>query len=569
MKGAVAYHSQTPWILNATVKENIIFGGTYDEERFRKALECSCLAPDIAMLPDGLETEIGERGINLSGGQKARVSFARCVYRDADVILLDDPLSAVDAHVGEHIFRKGIREGLRGKTVVLVTHQIHLIDDFDSVIVMSDGAIKAQGPPAQVRHLVEASVVASSGDSSPKKDAKEGDDEDEKEGAMTERLPAGSLGRKSSLSDAMVSDVGRDRAASATKPTQGSAEAPDKPQAGALMTEEERATNNVSWRVYKYYFVHGGILWILGVVFVAAFSSGIYAYSNFWLSDWGKENVRRQILAHFHVGTVMSEAENIDWFNIYACLNMMYVIGSSFRTCVSIWSAYNSSRNMHRHLLKRVLRAPVSFFDTTPLGRIINRFSADITQSDEKLGYTLGFFIGLSCNLISIIITICITTDGYFAIALPVLFYIYFHVQRFFRKTNTELKRLENISRSPILTEFSQALTGATSLRAFGESSKYVERMEKSVDENTTVTILLQIARWWLAVRLDVIGGTTSFFIAALCAGDPTIIPPAYLSLALQQAFSMTTFLKNMVQMGSDVEAAMSNIERVKVSRRL
>ena len=222
---------------------------------------------------------------------------------------------------------------------------------------------------------------------------------------------------------------------------------------------------------------------------------------------------------------------------------------------------------MHRHLLKRVLRAPVSFFDTTPLGRIINRFSADITQSDEKLGYTLGFFIGLSCNLISIVITICITTDGYFAIALPVLFYIYFHVQSFFRKTNTELKRLENISRSPILTEFSQALTGATSLRAFGESSKYVQRMEKSVDENTTVTILLQIARWWLAVRLDVIGGTTSFFIAALCAGDPTIIPPAYLSLALQQAFSMTTFLKNMVQMGSDVEAAMSNIERVKVSQ--
>jgi len=551
VRGSVAYHSQVPWILNATVRDNILFGAPLDTARFEAAIEAACLGPDIAMLPFGLDTEIGERGINLSGGQKARVSFARTVYRDADLILLDDPLSAVDAHVGEKIFRHGIRTVLREKTVVLVTHQIHLIDDFDQVVILDGGRIKACGRPEEVKSFVEA--LGAGVTPSPSATCLSG---------LVAAFEATTTNRPtraaSTHKDKEVADI------SALAPPKKQEQTKGQEDGKNLMTTEEKAVSNVAWSVYKYYFDHGGFLWVVGVVFVAAVSSGVWSYSSFWLSDWGKENVKRQILAKYHLSTPMSTADNVGYFNIYACLNMLYVTGASFRTSVSIWMAYNASRNMHRQLLSRVLRAPVGWFDTTPLGRIINRFSADITQSDEKLGYTIGFFIGLCTNMIGIVITISITTNGYFAIVIPGLFYIYYHVQRFFRKTNTELKRLENISRSPILTEFSQALTGATSLRAFGEADKYVHRMERSVDENTTVNILLQIARWWLAIRLDFIGGVTSFFIAALCAGDPTIIPPEYLSLALQQAFSMTQFLKNMVQMGSDVEAAMSSIERVK-----
>ena len=541
MRGSVAYHAQVPWILNASVRDNIVFGKEFDEEKFRMVVEASCLGPDLETLPNSVDTEIGERGINLSGGQKARVSFARSLYRDADIILLDDPLSAVDAHVGDHIFHKGIKGMLKGKTVVLVTHQIHLIDEFDQVIIIEGGRVKAQGKPQDVKHLVDLSMIISSSN----QDVKGTDEGYDKSDVMGEknktRNRSGSSNAKKNVEEAEVFSK------------------EEKNEKGNLMTSEERVRGMVSVEVYKWYFGLGGFHWFILLLFVALTSSGVWSYSSFYLSDWGKQQVIRKLK-----GDPLSIQENVDFFGTYAMLNMLYVGGSTFRTVVCILLGINASYLMHDILLRRVLRAPIAFFDTTPIGRIINRFSADITQSDEKLGYTVGFVIGLAVNMLGIICTICVTTDGLFAIVLPPLLLLYYHVQRFFRKTNTELKRLENISRSPILTEFSQALTGASSLRAFGEENKYVKRMEKSVDENTTVNILLQICRWWLAIRLDFIGGCISFFVAALTAGDPSYISAEYLSLALQQAFSMTTFLKNLVQMASDVEAAMSNVERIK-----
>jgi ABC-type multidrug transport system fused ATPase/permease subunit len=224
----------------------------------------------------------------------------------------------------------------------------------------------------------------------------------------------------------------------------------------------------------------------------------------------------------------------------------------------------NASREMHRQLLTRVINAPVSFFDTTPLGRILNRFSSDVTQTDERLGYTIGWVVGIVANVLGIIGTISYTTNGLFLVVVPFFGIVYYRVQLFFRKTNTELKRLENISRSPIYTDFQEMLSGVTSLRAFKAQMTVIRRMEKRLDQNTCAMILQNIVTWWLNIRLDMISGCTSFFVAALAAGDPTFIPLEYLGLSLQQSFSLTGFMKMVVNQFAAVEAMMSSVERIK-----
>ena len=221
---------------------------------------------------------------------------------------------------------------------------------------------------------------------------------------------------------------------------------------------------------------------------------------------------------------------------------------------------------MHRNILRRILAAPVSFFDTTPLGRVLNRFSSDITQIDEKLAYTFGWCVGLVFALLGIVGSISYSTKGIFLAVVPFLLIIYYRAQLFFRKTNTELKRLENISRSPIYTEFQEVLQGVTSLRAYKEEDMITKKLIDHIDENTVAMILQQIVIWWLNIRLDCLSGLTSFFVAAMAAGDPTFIPLEYLGLALQQSFQLTSQMKMLISQFILVEAMMASAERIQVN---
>lgn len=564
--------------------------------------------------------------------------------------MLDDPLSAVDAHVGQHIFFKGICEALKGKTVVLVTHQVHLLDRCDKIMVIVDGSVQVFGTPEEVKKKVDlnalaaelapeedpeetakalakaAAVVPTEEDGAPLPQTRYRSDSgyvdvevavnsiaDAAKNFLIEQKGLGTTESEIIKEVEMEEQQTRSRSNTASSITGGRAGAlpleidhsqlalemeaaelehdehehpkkghepvqtrekrsPTEPKplnlqsqeamkrAGSLMTIEERTEGAVNEDVYWWFIRKGGWFWYMLCVLVAVGGAGSFQYSSFWLAEWGDATVE----SFDKYGVGLSDDRNMFYLNRFALLSIMGLVSVVLRTLVMIKFGYNASRKLHRRLMLSVLNSPVSFFDTTPIGRVLNRFSSDVATIDENLASNLGFVLGMITSVSAAVGAIAYTTTGTFvALAVPLMIG-YYRIQLYFRKTNTELKRLENISRSPIYTEFNQALVGASSLRAYGEQDQFIARLSTAVDRNSSVQIAQQLIKWWLTVRLDTIGGLVSCFVAALCAGDPGFISVSYLSLSLSSAFAMVGWLKWLVSLSADVEASMSSAERIK-----
>lgn len=423
---SVAYHCQQPWILNATLQDNILFGLPYDKERFDSAIDAACLSADISILPAGLETEIGEKGINLSGGQKARVSFARTVYRNADIYLLDDPLSAVDAHVGQHLFTKGICGALKGKTVVLVTHQVHLLSACDKQIVLLDGRVRAFGSPEEVRKMgVDISKIAAAVETSDEGEmlspGRERSNTTRSRNASTAaieraRLQSGDdddLGRVHARSRSGERQVSGDRSRSrsggsvdlvnggfnpdleadleSSKVDEGGAAEVKTTPSGTLHTTEERVVGDVSTEMYLWYWGQGGYGWVVVAMLIALGGAAAHSYASFWLADWGEDT----ITAIVEDGQPLSTAENLRYVDIYCILSMMGIVSVMGRTGMMVQFGVVASKKMHYGMISSVMSSPVSFFDTTPVGRIVNRFTSDTSLADEALATNMAFTVSL------------------------------------------------------------------------------------------------------------------------------------------------------------------------------
>ena len=536
LSGSVAYCDQRPWILNATVKDNVIFGKPFDADRFDRAVHASCLEDDIAVLPGGVMTEIGERGINLSGGQKARVALARAVYWDADVYLLDDPLSAVDAHVGQHIFEECILKELAGKTRILVTHHVHLLPRCDMVLVLDDGKIKALGSYLELRYSgvdIDAYVPShNEEEEAEEKDSMvDSDIGKEKVGTMKEKVKKSDV--KASKADNRSSNI---------------------------IEKEEREEGEVVSSAYTYYLKAGG-MWLYALLLVVVLCvAGLDLASSFWLSYWSEVTVRYE-----NRGDELSSSSNIYYLNIYALLSMLGVVGIFVRAIILANHRLGTSLHLHSDLLKSVMGSPIAFFDVTPLGRILNRFSTDITTVDEELSQTISQLVNSMLQCVESFAAVAAATQGTFLALLIPLCALYFRIQKYFRRSSTEIQRLQSISLSPIYADFSQALVGVSTIRAYGMKDEFIRRMEVSVDSNTIAAVFQQLASQWLSIRLDMIGAIITLFVAALAAGAGTnFISPGYLGLALTFATNLTTFLKFAVRMIATAEAQMNSVERIR-----
>lgn len=400
IQGSVAYHQQNPWIFNASLQNNILFGKPMDDERFAAVIKAAALEPDIASLPSGLSTEIGEKGINLSGGQKARVSFARCMYSDADTYLLDDPLSAVDAHVGHTLFFEGMKTFLRGKTVLLVTHQVQFLSDCDHVIVMDSGRIKAAGSYAALSSSgidIDSFVKQVNQSSGGKKAAAAGGESSKKgrgggRGGAGDGRGSGMGGRGGGRGGGGGGDWagtsgrgGRGRGFNEVATDSGKAAGVEKPSTGAtkssavigatrtadndkdkssgkkLMTTEAKAKGSVRLRVYWYYISRGHPFIYVLMLLVVLGSQGMSTYAAVWLSMWGT--------ASYHG---ISEARSFYYLHIYAIFVMLGTFATFINMNLNLEHRTKAAKRIHEDLFKRVVSAPVAFFDTTPLGRIMN-----------------------------------------------------------------------------------------------------------------------------------------------------------------------------------------------------
>ena len=382
----------------------------------------------------------------MSGGQKARVALARAVYRDADVYLLDDPLSAVDAHVGQWLFSECLLKELAGKTRILVTHQVHLLNLCDSVVVLADGRIRAIGSYGELCCLPDfdlAGLIAPRSGPEIEDSAENGD---EKEQMETDFESSPDPIHTKQQCDEITNEAA---------------------QNFNIIEAEEKNEGIVRPEAYWYYARAGGLLWVALSAFFAIASQVFTLLAAFWLSHWGQVSSDAATR-----NNTLSAKENLLYLETYAALTMIGVGLLTLRSVSLVELRLNGSLTLHHKLLSAIMVAPIAFFDVTPVGRILNRFSSDILVIDEELSQTINQMINSLMQSLGAIAAVAGATNGTFLILLIPIVVVYSHVQLYFRKSNTAIARLESVSRSPIYADFSQALNGITTIRAYGDEMR-------------------------------------------------------------------------------------------------
>jgi ATP-binding cassette subfamily C (CFTR/MRP) protein 1 len=376
-EGFISYATQSPWVVNDTLRGNILFGRPFDQERYDQVVEAAALLDDLAVLPAGDQTEIGEHGINLSGGQKARVSLARAMYGSSTkLILLDDPLSAVDSHVGEHLFTQAIcGDVCKGATRILVTHASHVLSRCDIVIVMEKGTIKHQGPYTEL--VAKGVDFAGAVDVSKHEKDDDGnvaeDDADATEATEATDAVAEKKGE-------VMSDEKKEAMRKSGK---------------KLVSDEEKAEGKVTNSAYWNYARAGGFLPALSVLLCAMFGRGSDIAGAFWLSKWSEEGFQAT-----SDGLVMSDEDTRFYLGIYSAFALCGLLGITLQGICFANLRLRASRRLHRDLTQSILRAPVAFFDVTPIGRVLNRFAADMDKVDLELVQSLQQGLSMTFSII-------------------------------------------------------------------------------------------------------------------------------------------------------------------------
>uniref|UniRef100_A0A8B9K1H1 ABC-type glutathione-S-conjugate transporter n=1 Tax=Astyanax mexicanus TaxID=7994 RepID=A0A8B9K1H1_ASTMX len=451
IKGDVAYVPQQAWVQNATLRDNVLFGSDPDERRFCRVLEACALEPDLDLLPAGVQTEIGEKGINLSGGQKQRVSLARAVYSSADIYLLDDPLSAVDAHVGKHLFEKviGPRGLLKDKTRILVTHGISFLPYVDEIVVLVEGVVSEVGSYSSLR--------ASKGAFSEFLDtyAKEEDSQDQNQSVLI-----------------LCSSDSQNR--NVPQRSEGDA---DERKGRRLIESETVQTGRVKFSVYLQYLSSMG--WGYASMFAVVYFIQSLAFigQNLWLSDWTNDALRYPNGSSYpaHIRDMRVGA--------YGGLG----VAQGFLVCVGTLlladGAIHAPRTLHSRLLSNILRAPMLFFDTTPSGRVVNRFAKDMFTVDELIPTALRSVILKLLELLATLVLICLAVPLFTAVVVPLII-IYHFVERFYLTTSRQLRRLDSVSRSPIYSLFGETVSGLSVIRAYGHQERFLQQNRTTIDNN-------------------------------------------------------------------------------------
>ncbi|KAG7393081.1 hypothetical protein PHYPSEUDO_012416 [Phytophthora pseudosyringae] len=527
----VSYVSQEPWIRNSSVKHNILFESAFDAERYERVLAASQLSLDLHALPNGDQTEIGERGINLSGGQKARVAIARAFYRSQyDILILDDPLSAVDPHVAHAIFDEGIAGLAASKTRLLVLNSHYdLLARADKIIVFQDGQIVGDGAFDE--------VVA--------------------------RFPGFRYENKQTINSDLLEEAedeqAEERSTAAADITPKQAVVKEEPDSNAarLVKAEDRATGTVGARIYRAYFDetgHSGIVVLLVLVAAYSVSQGMRVLVDWWQGHWASNMTRRGVDPTYS-GTVFGM-----WYLGFIVFCTVLTLGRGFmmtEACV------RSAKNLHDELFERVLSAPINrYFDVTPIGRILNRFSNDLDQMDSVLPQQYQMmFQNVAVSVGSLVVSA--VSSYWICVAYVPMLVVFLFTGQYFNKTSREVKRLEGVSRSPVYNLFGETLTGLQTIRAFKMQGTFADLSEKVVDENTAAYFSYCAAGRWLAVRLDWLSVLVIFVVALYLVATKGQISPVVAGISLTYSLMLTSTMQNTVRAVDSTDNAMTSVERL------
>ncbi|KAH8927089.1 hypothetical protein BT69DRAFT_1258598 [Atractiella rhizophila] len=549
----VAYAAQVAWLQHATVRDNILFGSPFDQKRYDDVVEACALKPDLKLLDLGDMTEIGEKGVSLSGGQKARIALARAVYSRAKLLLLDDTLSAVDTHVGAHIFKAFSSQLFKGRTVILVTHAVDLcLPAASFMITMSEGRIILAENVSQI--------------SSPQEASAELQKIIESEEAIQEAMD-----QKGDTSDAVEQAAEGETAVK---------------KASKLIDEETKMEGSISWAVYKSYIQSAGY-WMWVVVIVAyAISRGSDILQQVFLKIWGEAydpieqsesavslalnqiKVAAHAVIHFassSVGQPWGLPDPRENVNPYLLILLGIEVWLTFVQFIASFAmvllALRASRTLFKRTILSVVGGTFRYFDKTPTGRILNRFSQDFATVDSELSSWLEFLVlNLMGYLSAIVVVIAIVP--WFLIVTIIMLYIFFRLSQAYLACSREFRRLESISKSPIFSQFGETLSGLATIRAFGEERRFNDEIQTKVDGYMKAHNGLWMSNRWLLARFDLIGALAVLIsIIFVIIGNTS---PGLAALVISSAISLSSSTYWLLRSYGDLELNFNAVERIK-----
>ncbi|KAI7808003.1 multidrug resistance-associated protein 4 [Triplophysa rosa] len=544
-KGELTYASQQPWVFPGTIRSNILFGKELEPKRYEKVLRACALKRDMELLPDGDLTVIGDRGATLSGGQKARVNLARAVYQDADIYLLDDPLSAVDSEVGRHLFEQCICGILKEKPRILVTHQLQYLKAADQILVLKEGHTVARGTYSE---LLRSGVDFTS--------LLKKDEEDETSGEKeAPRSP-----RSRTLSQNSV----RSQLSSVLSVKDEADQLPA--EAVHTMAEESRSEGNIGLRLYwKYFRAGANIVMLIFILLLNLLSQVSYILQDWWLAYWATEQEKLDTPSNTTSGMNASITQQLDlnfYLGVYGGLTVATVIFDFMRSLIMFKALVISAQTLHTRMFNCILRTPVRFFDINPIGRILNRFSKDIGQLDSQLPWTFVDFIQVFLQIIGVIAVASSVIPWILIPVLPLLICFLF-LRRYFLRTSRNVKRLESTTRSPVFSHLSSSLQGLCTIRAFKAEDRFQQAFDAHQDLHSEAWFLFLTTSRWFAVRLD---GMCSVFVTITAFGCLLLkdsLEAGAVGLALSYAVTLMGMFQWGVRQSAEVENMMTSVERV------
>ena len=508
VRGKVAYVSQRPWVFSGTVKENICMSSAFDAAKFNEIVRVCQLEQDLQAFSAGSDTELGERGINISGGQKARVALARALYSDADLYILDDVLSAVDAHVKQKLWEGCLRGYLKGKTIVLATHALELLPQADNIVIMSHMAFIAQGSFAALSTSSFASYVTT-------------------------------------LATVSVSE---EKQAAGAKKEADNDYAEDGPaQDGKLLTKEDREVGAVSRETLAVYArASGGICVCIVVAVLFLLADGAKTASDFWLVEW-----------------TQGDESPVFYVSIYAALVVGMAVLQLTRGIMFAKTALKAAQELHGAAWEAVIHAEMAFFHQTPLGRIIARFGADMDKVDVFLVDIADWAFSLAARCTLSLVVIIVIIPAFLIIFFPLLFF-YYRMFSYVRKVVRQMKRIDNISKTPLVSLVQSTSQGLTTVRAYGAIPLAVRRNEMFTDDTSRAYFSFQYTNRWIGFRLDYITTTIITICAFLVTIFAETINPAIAGLVLTQALSTAGILQFGTRQAAELEAQFTSVERLR-----
>ncbi|XP_034445063.1 ATP-binding cassette sub-family C member 8 isoform X2 [Hippoglossus hippoglossus] len=565
-RSAVAYASQKPWLLNATLLENITFEMPMIKPRYKAVIDACSLQPDIDILPQGDQTEIGERGVILSGGQKQRISVARALYQQTNVVFLDDPFSALDIHLSDHLMQDGILKMLREekRTVVLVTHKLPYLLRADWIIAMKDGTIQTEGTLKDIQNTepelfeqwktlmhrqdqeFETETVAASMTDLERKNLRRAmysreaaRTEDDEEGWTCAMAPAPGVALFLDQAESLESDDDDD------------------------MSQSMRQRATIPWRSCGTYLSSAGLLLLTLLLLSQLLKHSLMVAIDYWLAHWTSQVIAAKINATARNCTIIqhcgfSHSWYLSVFSVLCCLGIILCMATS----VAVeWTGLKVAKALHHNLLNKIILAPMRLFETTPLGSILNRFSTDTNTIDQHIPTTLECLSRSTLLCVSALGVISYVTPVFLFALLPLAVTCYF-IQKYFRVASRDLHQLEDSTQLPLLSHFTETVEGLTTIRALRYEPRFRQRLLQYTDANNIASLFLTAANRWLEVRMEYIGACV-VLVAAVASITNNQQSTGLVGLGLTYALMVSNYMNWMVRNLADMEVQLGSVKRI------